>query len=226
MQTTPSSPSLATPRRKIWPIVSGVTVAFIVATAVIMAWMFHDLSAKMSGQNSAAADLADYGTVVDFHLTERSGLDIKYANLAGTIWIADFIFTNCAGPCPLMSLRMSYLQDSIQADPLLKKEMIRLVSFSVDPERDTPSVLSAYADRYEADRDRWWFLTGDIKTIRHISTDGFHLSSPEEPILHSTMFSLVDPHGHIRAYYHSDDPDLVSRILRDVASLVNARRAS
>ena len=203
-------------------IVLALLASFVVGTIVITVWVLRDLSARAGSGTKGPSDLADYGTVVDFHLTERSGIGLGLGDLAGAVWVADFIFTNCAGPCPLMSLRMSYLQDSIIADPFIKDKIVRLVSFSVDPDRDTPEVLSAYATRYEADRDRWWFLTGDMAIIKHVSMDGFHLSRPDEPILHSTMFALVDQRGHVRGYYHSDDSDLIPHLITDIKSLLQA----
>jgi cytochrome oxidase Cu insertion factor (SCO1/SenC/PrrC family) len=216
--TAPPAPG----HRRLRTILLAALVLFAAGTTIIAIWVFRDLSARQRTGTAGGADLADYGAVVDFRLTERSTIGLGLSDLKGTVWVADFIFTNCAGPCPLMSLRMSYLQDSIVADPFLKDKMVRMVSFSVDPDRDTPSVLAAYATRYEADRDRWWFLTGPIETIKHVSIDGFHLSRPDEPLLHSTMFSLVDQHGHVRGYYHSDDENLIGHIVTDITALIKA----
>ena len=217
--------TLPVPRWKRRTVVLTLLASFLAGTTIITLLVFRDLSARTGKVAKPGADLADYGAVVDFRLTERSGISVGLAELSGTVWVADFIFTNCAGPCPLMSLRMSYLQDSIVADPYLADKMVRLVSFSVDPDRDTPEVLAAYATRYEADRDRWWFLTGDMGIIKHVSIDGFHLSRPDEPILHSTLFALVDQKGHVRGYYHSDDTDLIPHLITDITALLRAGRA-
>jgi cytochrome oxidase Cu insertion factor (SCO1/SenC/PrrC family) len=98
---------------------------------------------------------AKRGTVPDFSLLERSGKQVSLADLRGKIWIADFIYTHCTDTCPLQTADMAKLQDR-----WLKEPKVELVSFSVDPEHDTPQVLSRYAGRFKADPKRWLFLTG------------------------------------------------------------------
>jgi protein SCO1 len=88
-------------------------------------------------------------------LIERSGKQVSLADLRGKIWIADFIYTHCTDTCPLQTADMAKLQDR-----WLKEPKVELVSFSVDPEHDTPQVLSRYAGRFKADPKRWLFLTG------------------------------------------------------------------
>ncbi|MCH7812911.1 MAG: SCO family protein, partial [Planctomycetes bacterium] len=97
---------------------------------------------------------------------------------------------------------------------------VRLVSFSVDPERDTPRVLRRYAERYGADPERWLFLTGDEALIRAVAVEGFKLGSMDDLILHSAKFALVDRTGAIRGYYDSGDADVVSRLAADIRGLV------
>lgn len=167
-----------------------------------------------------APPLPVYGVVPDFELTERSGRAVRLADLKGRIWIADFIFTSCAGPCPMLSQQMSGFQTS-----LARVSDLRLVSFSVDPERDTPAVLTEYAGRYRADGDRWWFLTGDRKTIYRLIREGFRLTVKDEPeddgqILHSLRFALVDREGRVRGYYNGDDPQSLRGLLPDVDRLL------
>src|SRR5262245_9289536 len=101
-----------------------------------------------------ATDNVDYGVVPDFSLLEAGGRQITLQEFQGKVWIADFIFTSCAGMCPMMTSEMRKIQDALPQE-------IRLVSFSVDPARDTPAVLNDYADRFGADRRRWSFVTGD-----------------------------------------------------------------
>ncbi|OWY71285.1 hypothetical protein B7486_11880 [cyanobacterium TDX16] len=142
-------------------------------------------------------------TLPDFTLTERSGKPVALADLRGRVWVADFIFTHCAGPCPVMSMRMKQFQD------LLKKERmddVVCVSFSVDPENDTPARLTEYADALGAEVGRWLFLTGEKRAIRDLAIKGFKIAvqDPEQgddQIIHSTRFVLVDREGRIRGYY-------------------------
>ncbi|MCP4246526.1 MAG: SCO family protein [bacterium] len=162
----------------------------------------------------AAPDLPTLGQAPPFELTERDGEPFQAAELTGKVWVADFIFTYCAGPCPLMTSRMAELQKAVADLP-----DVRLVSFSVDPERDTPQVLRRYADRYGADPERWFFLTGDEALIRTVAVNGFKLGSMDDLILHSAKFALVDRSGAIRGYYDSSDADVVARLAADIRSL-------
>ncbi len=160
------------------------------------------------------------GNVPDFVLVDRSGEDVRLSDLLGRIWVADFIFTHCAGPCPLLSERMQALQA-----PLRKFPDARLVSFSVDPERDTPGVLSEYADRYLADKDRWLFLTGEKARVYGVIREGFQLAvggteDGSDQIMHSLRFALVDRKGRVRAYYDGMDPDLPKKLLPELRALL------
>jgi protein SCO1/2 len=163
-----------------------------------------------------------YGSVPDFSLVERSGKKTGLAKLRGKIWIADFIYTNCADTCPLQTADMAKLQER-----WLPESDVELVSFSVDPERDTPRVLSRYADRFKADAKRWLFLTGNKKEIARLVEEGFRLAVAPAPhgnhdvIIHSPRFVLVDRQGQIRGYYDNRDSKAMQRLKDDVASLLH-----
>ena len=160
------------------------------------------------------------GEVPDFALINRDGQPVRRADLAGAPWVADFIFTRCGAACPMMSLRMARLERELPADL-----GVRFVSFSVDPEYDTPQVLQEYAESFGAP-GRWLFLTGDKREIYRLSKEGFKLAvddttpvNEDEPILHSTRFVLVDGEGRIRGYYEAFDEEAVKKLTADVAVL-------
>lgn len=153
--------------------------------------------------------LADYGPAPEFSLTERNGASFSKEELLGSPWIANFIFTRCAGQCPLMNLKMRGLQSRLGAE-----NGFRFVSFTVDPENDTPEVLSAYADRFGAEKGRWFFLTGPQAEIDRI-LGGFFLGPVEELAMHSLRFILVDGQGRIRGYYDSSDGAAMKQLLHD-----------
>ena len=159
-----------------------------------------------------------YASVPEFTFTERSGQKIALRDLRGKIWIADFVFTHCAGPCPMMTSRMKDLQTEFA-----NNSDVRLVSFSVDPERDTPEVLSEYANRYHAEGERWLFLTGDKKTMNHVLTR-FYVNNAEDPNLHSLRFALVDSSGQIRGYYNSEDDEAMEKLLKDARALLHEEK--
>jgi protein SCO1 len=165
------------------------------------------LTALACGSGTATRDLPRLFTVPEFTLVERSGGPATLAALRGRPWIADFIFTRCAGICPAMTARMAALRTRLAGAP------VRFVSFSVDPANDTPEVLARYAAAAGADAD-WWFVTGPMRDLHALSTGGFKLAAMENapgaatadgPFLHSSKFVLVDAEGAIRGYYDSED---------------------
>jgi protein SCO1/2 len=153
-----------------------------------------------------------FGTVPPFRLTAQDGSTFDSTALLGHVWVADFIFTNCEGPCPRMSGKMETLQR--ESPPTL-----RLVSFSVDPARDTPPVLTKYAQQFHADPRRWTFLTGEQSELNQLGTTAFHLQSVDGTLVHSTRFALIDQRGRIRGYYGIGSDDPVGHLIADAARL-------
>jgi protein SCO1/2 len=163
--------------------------------------------------------LPAFNTVPDFQLVSQSGdAFLSEANLKGKVWIADFIFTTCTGPCPRMSSQMKRVQKAMSAFP-----EVRLVSFTVDPENDTPTALAEYAKRYAADPARWFFLTGDKQTLHKLNREAFMLGNVDGSLDHSTRFILIDRAGRVRKYYHTNEGDFVPELVRDVRGLLRER---
>ncbi|MDQ6861136.1 MAG: SCO family protein [Verrucomicrobiota bacterium] len=167
----------------------------------------------------AQRTISDYGSVPEFRLTNQNGQPFGSAELKGKIWIADFIFTSCPGPCPIISSRMAETQKP------LEKSDVHLVSFTVDPATDTPEVLRDYAARLHAREGRWDFLTGPQDAIYNLSLNGFKLgvaASGDEPgvPVHSTRVVLVDRFSKIRGYYDITAPDGVTKLLADTSHLL------
>ena len=153
------------------------------------------------------------GNVPAFQLTDQSGRTFDSSSaLAGHVWVADFVFTNCEGPCPRMSSHMHSLQTKTDAD-------VKLVSFTVDPARDTPAALETYAKKFAFDNKRWSFLTGEVATLNNLDEKAFKLGTIGDEIEHSTRFALVDQKGQIRAYYALSDGNPEDKIAKDAARL-------
>ncbi len=163
--------------------------------------------------------LTNYYPVPDFSLTDQAGKPVRLHDLSGKVWVADFIFTHCGGTCPMMTDRMLKLQTTLPNE-------IHLVSFTVDPDRDTSQALAAYAQEHGASHDRWLFLTGDKQAMFDICFKGFKLpldyegGTPAEPITHSTRFVLVDRHGDIRGYYSGLEDEALKQLAADAGSLL------
>jgi len=163
--------------------------------------------------------VSSYGTVPLFQFTNQNGQPFGSAQLVGKIWIGDFIYTTCPGPCPMISSRMSELQRP------LEKTDVHLVSFTVDPEKDTREVLRSYAERLQADAGRWDFLTGPKSAVYKLSHDDFKLavsdgSDAQGIPVHSTRMVLVDRHSRIRGYYDALEPDVMTKLLADTNHLL------
>jgi protein SCO1/2 len=147
-----------------------------------------------------------------FELLDQNGKRFDSAVLNGHVWVADFVFTNCEATCPRMTSRMRALMKATDAD-------VRLISFTVDPDRDTPAVLAAYAQRNGADPARWNFLTGSKEALNALDQEAFKLGTIGTEIEHSTRFALVDRKGRIRGYYGIAEGNPVEKIAHDAARL-------
>lgn len=165
-----------------------------------------------------ASKLPNYGKVPVFTMTDSQGHLFDSRELAGKVWIADFIYTNCPAACPFMSARMRSVEKAIRG-----KNDVQLVSISVDPARDTPPVLNAFAQRYGAPNDQWIFLTGAPETVHLLAYTTFHVGDVLGKIEHSTKFALVDKHGNIRGYYSTYDRDGIPTLLKNVSALRRPR---
>jgi protein SCO1/2 len=157
-----------------------------------------------------------------FALTDQDGKPFGRDDLRGKVWVADFIFTTCPGACPKMTMKMSGLQKAVPARD------VHFVSFTVDPDRDTPEVLKRYGQGFDADPARWHFLTGE-KSKLFDTAAGLKLTAapagqfgPE--IVHAEKFLLVDGSGRVRGVYNSGDEQELKKLAAD-ASLLADRQA-
>lgn len=175
---------------------------FAVGGVAYLQYSRFDRARSGRGLAKAVSTLPVLGRVPDFTLIDQSGKKVSLADLKGKVWVADFIFTYCGGPCPIMTRRMRDLHRSLQT---LKRPDVLTVSISVDPARDTPKVLAEYATMYRSDPYDWLFLTGDQHEIFDLSVKGFKLAAEAEQgtdqVMHSTRFVLVDQKAQIRGYY-------------------------
>jgi cytochrome oxidase Cu insertion factor (SCO1/SenC/PrrC family) len=200
-------------RALLWGLLVAVMLAVLVTAVMAPNWRgveSHDGPPK-------------FGEAPAFRLTNRDGREIDSADLRGSAWIADFIFTRCALSCPRMTERMLRLEAMVG-------DGLRRVSFSVDPEYDSPEVLQLYADSWGITDPDWLFLTGDREAMRRLVTEGFKLglddapptgtASPDEPILHSTRFVLVDGTGVVRGYYDAFNSEDFNGLVRDFQAVV------
>jgi protein SCO1/2 len=146
-----------------------------------------------------------------FVLTDQDGKSFSDVDLRGKAYICDFIFTTCGSACPMMSQKLAGVQKQTPAE-------LQLVSFTVNPEHDTPAVLKAYAATYGADLSRWHFLTGTpvqmTTTVRAMNI-AVTPATDHDPIGHSEKFLLVDGDGNVRGIYDSNDDKSMRDLIID-----------
>lgn len=197
--------------------VAWVGLSLIVAT-LGLTFLLSQLNRR------AGKPLPILGTVSDFRLTNQLGQAVSLADLRGHVWIADFIFTRCPGPCLKMTRQMKELALAVGPET-------RLVSLTTDPEFDTPQVLKTYGDRFGADAKRWIFLTGPKEDVTRLGVQSLKLTAlekkPEEResagdlFVHSTIFVLVDKQGRMRAFPETTGEGIDSvAVKRDILRMV------
>ena len=200
-------------RGLLWGVLALVIVGILGANL----WSFvNQKSGATAESTNALSELAAQQQLPDFSLTDQFGASFASSDLHGKVWVADFIFTSCATICPPMTVQMASLQDEFAG------EDVHFVSFSVDPERDTPTALRRYADNYGADGGRWAFLTGQKAAIYQLAHEGFNLATGHRgsEILHSTRFVLVDRNQQLRGYYESRSPGSLQQLRKDIRTLL------
>lgn len=160
------------------------------------------------------AMLPDFGELPEFSLWDQNGKAFRRSDLAGGVWVLDFIFTRCTSVCPRMSQEMRKVQDRIGKLP-----NVGLLSVSIDPEYDKPEVLRDYARRYKAD-SRWRFLTGDREIVRAMQVKTRRHMDPAEIDFHSKQFFLVDGDGFVRGVYSIIVAGKLEELMQDVGILL------
>lgn len=160
--------------------------------------------------------------IPDFSLLDQGGEAFGSKNLQGKVWVADFIFTRCASTCPEQTAEKAKLQETFK-----EARDLQFVTFTVDPENDTPAVLAEYGRKFGADPARWKFLTGKRGDLWNLSANGFKFDVAEDaqntkmPILHSSNFALVDREGKLRGVYDGLDEEGRETLVADLRKLLD-----
>lgn len=169
-------------------------------------------------------ELPDYGPVPAFEFQDQSSQVFSSASLENKVWVAGFIFTRCMGPCPIISSKMAELKKRLSYSP-----RFALVSFSVDPEHDTPERLAAYAEKFKREgKPEWHFLTGAKEAIYDLAVQTFKQTASEDAeqadiqqkFMHGTRLALIDSRGHIRGFYDSQDSAMTNHLERDIRAIL------
>ena len=155
------------------------------------------------------------GSIPEFEFIDSEGQSVNLNTLKGKVWVADFIFTTCTMACPIMTDNMNTIHKKYK-----KNDDLRLVSISVYPEYDTPEVLKEYASQYNANTDKWHFLTGKEASVKNVIKNGFKIGDYEDIIFHSEKFALVDKNGMIRSYYNGMKTEDMDKLKKDINRLL------
>ena len=194
----------------------GWVVAFLAAAGLIgLAYV----SFKSTRPLALPSNLEKISKVPGFQLNDQTGKSITLDDLKGKIWAANFIFTRCKGPCPITTLRMQELNTKLKK----ARGNVELVTFTVDPEYDTPEILTTFGEQQGADPASWKFLTGTPDAIQKIVVTGLLQPLAKEPDgtpAHSTRIVLVDREGWLRGYQDGLDPEAVQKLMVDIGELL------
>ena len=178
-----------------------------VGLVIVLLCLSYVLSRARSS-SPRASTLPVIGQVADFALTNQFNEPVTLAELRGKVWVADIIFTRCAGPCPRMTSQMRALQEALPRD-----SRARLVTLTTDADNDSPGVLKKYGEKNKATFSQWTFLTGDKKQIANLAIDSLKLTAvetkpeertdPADLFVHSTIFVLVDKQARLRGVFET-----------------------
>lgn len=193
------------PRKNFW------TLFILFNLAALPALFFLNLNMDRMQKASLEKSLPVYGTLRFFSLQDERGDVFGSEQMKNRLWVANFMFTSCPNECPAMNFKMSLLQDSLPAGT-------GLLSFSVDPAKDTPKVLAGYAGRFKARKGLWFFLTGPKASIARVLED-CHFAKADDPLLHGLRLVLLDGQGKIRGYYDYSDEFLIKKLIQDIRLL-------
>ena len=185
---------------------------YIGITTVILLAVGASWTIKKAGLSHSLKSIKQ---VPNFSLINQNGDSFTEKKLKNKISIVDFIFTNCPGPCPIMSNNMSELYKSYAS-----VNQVQFISITVDPDNDNTSKLKKYAKSYGVYDKRWQFLTSDIKKIKTLKQEGFMLYAGELPQAHAIKFILIDEKGNIRQYYDGTDDASMAVLRKDINLLL------
>ena len=155
--------------------------------------------------------------VPNFKFTNQNGDIFSHNQLKNKITVLDFFFTNCPGPCPIMTYNMKSLYNDFSSS-----DDVQFVSITVDPDNDNIKVLKNYADINGINDQRWQLLTSELSKIKSLKRDGFMLFADELPQGHAIKFILIDEHGNIRKYFDGTDEGSLSILKKDISNLVKS----
>ncbi len=171
--------------------------SYIAVTFVVL--IFGIWAVPKIVKNFVGNELLKFEKVPVFEFTDQNNKLVNNSNFENKVYVVEFFFTSCPTICPRMNENMVKIQNEFYGNP-----SFAIASVSIDPERDSPEVLKAYAKEKGATLKNWYFLTGDKDVVYGFSNDGFRLYAGENKDVeggfeHSGLFALIDKEGYIRS---------------------------
>ena len=216
------------PRKK-FLVLGGIFIVFPLFVYMLSTWehrhtevpYFHPREVVSEVNGESIIDTV-YHTIPEFSFIDQDSLPYTSDSLKGKIYVADFFFTTCPSICPIMTAQMNQLYWKLDKSAY---QGIHYISYTVNPEYDTPEILKAYAKKNEINTKRWRFVTGEKREIYELGVNGYYLNAQEDALapggfLHSNLFVLVDKEGHVRGYYDGTSSEEVRDLAGDIAMLI------
>lgn len=186
--------------------------------------VFNPFDVNPALVDSSLHDKKEDHTIADFSFLNQLGDTITKVDVSGKIFVTDYFFTTCGGICPKMTLQLQRVQREFADDP-----NFLILSHTVNPKTDSVEVMYNYAERFEANPEKWWFLTGSKEELYTMARKSYLVvpdkadpnfsHGDESDFIHTENFVLIDPDGRIRGMYDGTSPDEVSELMRDVYDL-------
>jgi protein SCO1 len=203
------------------PVLSYLVVSYYSKGAVTMPRRYFFDTVVTALRNGKMVNDTVWHKVKPFTLTNQLGKEVSLGDWGNKIIIADFFFTSCPSICPTLTRNMKKLQDAFAKTDTI----VRFVSFTVDPERDSATRLKAYADKYNVNHDTWWFLTGEKQEVYDIALKEFKASVAQEEgvdtnFIHTDKFFVLDKDRVVRGWYNGLDSANLDKLMRDVVFLM------
>jgi protein SCO1/2 len=206
------------------PIISYLLVENLSRDAVQMPRRYFYDTVVVKKEKGKEVNDTVWHKVKPFKLKNQFGKEVGLDDLNGKIIVANFFFTSCPSICPKLTRNMKRLQDAFKKTDTI----VRFVSFTVDPERDSVERIKAYGDKFSIDHDTWWMLTGDRKVIYDVALNEFKASIASEGnidtgFIHTEKFFLLDRDKVVRGWYNGLDSVNLGKLIKDVV-LLNMER--
>lgn len=196
-------------------------IVFVLLTGLLIACNADQKKLPIYGHHDIDGQDTTYHKIPEFSFLNQDSLLVRNQDLSDNIYVSDFFFISCPSICPKVKKQMLRIYDKFESDKILK-----LVSHTMDPKRDTPEALNLYARNLEVNTEKWMFLTGDKYDLHDMADDYFITVIEDENVPggydHSGKLILVDKDGHVRSFCEGTDPDDVSRFLDDIQWLIDS----